>query len=103
MTDEEQDPGLYETIKGILNQLSLMKVLDEVEKRLRSKTRKAAGKVALTLVGLSFVIISVVFVSISLVRAFSMILHPAVSWALVGLALALIGMIILLWARLVTE
>lgn len=103
MTDEKQDPGLYKTIKEIINQFSIKKVLDEVEKRLRSKTRKAAGKIALTLVGLSFVIISVVFLSISLVRAFSMVLNPAVSWALVGLALALIGMIILLWARLITE
>lgn len=102
MTDEEKDSSLYDTIKKILNQLSLTKVLDEVEKRLQSKTRKAAGRVALTLVGLSFVVISVVFVSISLVRAFSMVLNPAVSWALVGLVLALIGMILLLWARLVT-
>ncbi len=103
MTDEEEDPGLYKTIIETINQLSLKKVLDEVEKRLRSRARKVAGKIALTLVGLSFVIISVVFLSISLVRAFSIVLNPAVSWALVGLALALIGMIILLWARLVTE
>ena len=102
MTDEEKSSSLYDVIMGIAKQLSLTKALDEIEKRLRSKTKKAAGKAALTLVGLCFVIISVVFVSISLVRAFSMVLNPAVSWGLVGLVLALIGMILLLWARLVT-
>jgi hypothetical protein len=102
MTDEEESSSLYDMIMGLTKRLSLTKVLDEIEKRLRSKSKKAAGKISLTLVGLSFIVISVVFISISLVLAFSTVLNPAVSWALVGLVLALIGLILLLWARLVT-
>jgi len=105
MTEKKTDSPLLDKILEGITGFSWGKILDEVGRRLKAKTRKFAARIVLTLAGLYLMLIAVVFVSISLVRVLSSVLSPAYSWGswgLAGLVLGLVGTILLIVGRLVT-
>lgn len=85
-----------------ITHFSLEKVSDEVERRIRSRTKRAARRFAFTVTGLFVFMMALAFISVSIARGLSAILNPALSWGLVGTILALIGMILVLMGRLIT-
>ena len=104
MGNKKKDSSLFDTIMEGMAYFSLRKVMDEVERRLKSKSRKIVGRIILTLAGLYLILIAVVFISISLVRLLSTVvgMNPAISWGAAGLVLALTGTILMILGRLVT-
>ena len=103
MTEKKTDsPFLDKILEGVTG-FSLRRVLDDIERRLKAKSRKFAARIILTLAGLYLMLIAVVFISLSLVRILSSMLGPAYSWGLVGLFLGLFGAILIILGRLVTQ
>lgn len=103
MTEKKTDsPFLEKILEGVAG-FSLKRVLDEIDRRLKAKTRKFAARIMLTLAGLYLILIALVFISFSLVRALSLMLGSAYAWGLVGLFLGLLGLILIILGRLVTQ
>jgi len=101
MSEKKKGASLQDKVIGGIAQFSFGKILDELERRVRKRTRNFARRIALTLAGIYFVLIGVLFISVSIVRIFSTIMSSALSWGLVGLVLALLGAILTLLGRLV--
>ncbi len=101
MTEETDEVSTLDRIIEGASNLSLGKISDEVERRVRRRVKKASRRIAYTITGLFLFMMAVAFISVSIARGLSTILDPALSWGLVGLILALLGTILVLMGRLI--
>lgn len=101
MTEKKDGLGTLERIIEGTTNFSFKRVTDEVERRIRGKVKKASRRIAATATGLFMFMMAIAFISISIVRHLSTIMSPALSWGIVGVVLALVGMILVLMGRLI--
>jgi len=102
MTEKNDSLGTLDRIIEGTTNFSFRRVTDEVERRIRRKVKKASRRIAATATGLFMFMMAIAFISMSVVRYLSTTMSPALSWGIVGVVLALVGMILVLTGRLIT-